>query len=190
MVHIGSLISTLRSSLLIKIVIELRDRDAQRRTTYFRSCIYMLSLIERERRQPQLKIIYFEAHYPSSFFKTMTCQTVRRYRWVYICLSFKEQKENRRWFFLEILKKKKRLIEFSVFDSILFLSFFFLLVYIYIYKYRFSLFPSLLKKSTERIEKLMTLKSSAERTSEQARTITFVDKEGGERERTRFLLST
>ena len=35
---------------------------------------------ERERRQPQLKIIYFEAHYLSSFFKTMTCQTVRHHR--------------------------------------------------------------------------------------------------------------
>ena len=54
----------------------------------------LLSLIERERerknekegerRQLQLKIIYFKAHYPSSFFsfffKTMTCQTVRHHR--------------------------------------------------------------------------------------------------------------
>lgn len=83
MVRIGSLIPTLCSSLLIKIVIELRGRDAQRRTTYFRSCVDLLSLIEsekeRERRQLQLKIIYFKAHYPSSFFKTMTCQTVVRH---------------------------------------------------------------------------------------------------------------
>ncbi len=79
------------------------------------------------------------------------------------------------------LEKKERLIEFSVFDSILFLSFFFFLVYIH--KYRFSLFLLLKKKSVERIEKLMTLKSSAERPSDRARTITFVDKEGGERER-------
>lgn len=67
-----------------------------------------------------------------SFFKSMTCQTVRHHQ----CLSFKEQKENRRWFLSikpQIKKRskkrrrrrRKRLIEFNVFDSILFLSIFF-----------------------------------------------------------------
>ena len=91
------------------------------------------------------------------------------------------------------ISKKKRLIEFNLVDSILFLSFFFLF-YSMLCVHRdinidFSLFPPFLKKtkkkkkekkSTEGIEKLMTLKSSAERAADWTRTITFVDKEGGE----------
>jgi len=39
-----------------------------------------------------------------SFFKSMTCQTVRHHQ----CLSFKEQKENRRWFLSIKPQIKKR----------------------------------------------------------------------------------
>jgi hypothetical protein len=154
--------------------------------------VYMLSLIERERRQLQLKIIYFEAHYHSSFFKTMTCQTVRRYQWIYVCRSKNRIKINGRTkmmiLFLWTSKKEKR----DWLNSAYLIRFCSYLSFSFSYINIDFLFFSLLKKSVERIEKLMTLKSSAERTSDRARTITFVDKEGGERERerTRFLLST
>ncbi len=67
--------------------------------------VYRLSLIEREkeRRQPQLKIIYFEAHYPSSLFKTMTCQTIR----VYVCRSKRTEGKSKMILSLNLEKKKK-----------------------------------------------------------------------------------
>jgi hypothetical protein len=55
MIHIASLISTIRSSICDWI-------KRPRCSTHFRSWIY---LVQEERRQLQLKIIYIEAYYPS-----------------------------------------------------------------------------------------------------------------------------
>lgn len=152
MVRIGSLIPTLRSSLLIKIVIELRGRDAQRRTTYFRSWrdVVVDRGREGERRQPQLKIIYFEAYYPSSFFKTMTCQTGRHHRWIYMFVVERTEGKSKMILSMNLEKKRDWLNSTYLIRFCSYLSFSFLVslcVYIYIYKNIDFLFsPPLPKK--------------------------------------------
>jgi hypothetical protein len=96
-------------------------------------CIYIVvdRERERERRQPQLKIIYFEAHYPSSLFKTMTCQTVRHHRWIYVCRS-KNRRKIEDDSFYKSRKKRDWLNSAYLIRFCPYLSFFFFLVYIYI----------------------------------------------------------
>lgn len=203
--------STRCSSLLIQIVIALGGRDTRRWTTYFRISLYLCVLSDREANYNWRSFILW-----GTFFFSFCSSSSSSKRWWHvklaviinksICLSFVIENQQRRQIVGNSFDKarKKRLIEFIVFDSVLLLS---LSVFCSLFSsllssflfFSFSLVFEKKKKSAARMEKLMTLKSSAQWTRERTRTITWretrkEEKRGRERNRkrqwTQVLLST